>query len=162
MRAARSVPVNGVAKGILPAGLPDSSSPRPAPVRRLSIKAPSEGRSAIHLAFRFRAGLAGVCTLASAKSPSLARSRHATRIRSARASSWTERATPSPPTQRARTASARSSETSPPAWPCSRVARPRTIACDKNRSVDRHGCYPKLRNCALRTKFRLRSFREDH
>ena len=96
MRAARSVPVNGVAKGILPAGLRDSSSPRPAPVRRLSIKSASEGSSAIHLAFRFRGGLAKVCTLASAKSPSLARSRHATRIRSARASSWTELRNPEP------------------------------------------------------------------
>ena len=67
MRAARSVPVNGVAKGILPAGLRDSSSPRPATVRRLSIKSASEGSGAIHLAFRFRGGLAKVCTLASAE-----------------------------------------------------------------------------------------------
>ena len=58
MRAARSVPVNGVAKGILPAGLPDSSSPRPAPVRRLSIKAALGGkeRNSLGLSFSRRPG----------------------------------------------------------------------------------------------------------
>ena len=61
-------------------------------------------------------------------SPASARSRHAERMRSPKASSWTDRAIPSPPTQRAMIARARSSARSSPAWSCSRAARPRTIA----------------------------------
>ena len=79
MRPARSVPVCLRRRCRRGDHLPDGD-PRgyPAAVRRLSIiKTPLEGRSAIYLAFPFQGRLAEVCVRASAKSPSLARSRHA-------------------------------------------------------------------------------------